>query len=118
MPETMKRNIVMMGAPGSGKGTQSAILSEKLGINAFSMGDILRSVACQDSEEGRSVKALIEKGKTAVIVVLCVCCLLYLSKSGCLPEYRKEVFFYNFRSVSNLSAYGHQGSFEHRKQEF
>lgn len=62
MPETPKRNIVMMGAPGSGKGTQSAVLSEKLGINAFSMGDILRNVARGEDKEARKVKALIDKG--------------------------------------------------------
>ncbi len=62
MPEMVRRNIVMMGAPGSGKGTQSAILSEKLGINAFSMGDILRSVAKGTSEEAHLVKSLIDKG--------------------------------------------------------
>lgn len=62
MPETLKRNIVMMGAPGSGKGTQSAILSEKLGINSFSMGDILRAVAKGDSKEAQKIKALIDKG--------------------------------------------------------
>ncbi len=62
MPELMKRNIVMMGAPGSGKGTQSAILSEKLGINSFSMGDILRGVAKGTSEEAKLVKSLIDKG--------------------------------------------------------
>ena len=62
MPEMLRRNIVMMGAPGSGKGTQSAILSEKLGINAFSMCDILRGVAKGASEEAKLVKSLIEKG--------------------------------------------------------
>ncbi len=62
MPELLKRNIVMMGAPGSGKGTQSAILSEKLGINSFSMGDILRGVAKGTSEEAKLVKSLIDKG--------------------------------------------------------
>lgn len=62
MPEEMKRNIVLMGAPGSGKGTQGAILSEKLGIKAFSMGDILRNVATGETKEAKKVKALIDKG--------------------------------------------------------
>ncbi len=62
MPAPLKRHIVMMGPPGSGKGTQGAILSEKLGINAFSMGDILRGVAKGSSEEAKEVKRLIDKG--------------------------------------------------------
>ena len=56
MPETLKRNIILMGAPGSGKGTQGAILTEKLGINSFSMGDILRNVAKGESKEAQKVK--------------------------------------------------------------
>ena len=62
MQTPLKRHIVMMGAPGSGKGTQSAILAEKLGINAFSMGDILRGVAKGTSKEAQEVKKLIDKG--------------------------------------------------------
>lgn len=62
MPETLKRNIILMGAPGSGKGTQGAILTEKLGINSFSMGDILRNVAKGESKEAQKVKKLIDKG--------------------------------------------------------
>lgn len=63
MVMALKRHIVMMGAPGSGKGTQSAILSEKLGIKAFSMGDILRNVAKGTSSEAQEVKKLIDKGE-------------------------------------------------------
>ncbi len=61
--QTPKRHIVLMGAPGSGKGTQGAILAEKLGIKSFSMGDILRGVAKGDSKEAQSIKKLIDKGR-------------------------------------------------------
>ncbi len=63
MVVSVKRNIVMMGAPGSGKGTQSAILSEKLSINTYSMGDILRGVAASDSPESKELKKIIDKGE-------------------------------------------------------
>jgi len=52
-----------MGPPGSGKGTQGAILSEKLGIKEISMGELLRNEAAKDTKEGRNIKALIDKGK-------------------------------------------------------
>ena len=38
-------NIVIFGAPGSGKGTQSERIVEKYGINHISTGDVLRAVS-------------------------------------------------------------------------
>ena len=45
MSQEVLRHLVMLGPPGSGKGTQAAILSEKLGINAISTGSLLRHEA-------------------------------------------------------------------------
>jgi len=54
--------ILLMGPPGTGKGTQSKLLVEKLGYGYFSMGDTFRELAKQDSELARQVKAIIDKG--------------------------------------------------------
>ena len=62
MTKGLYRRIVMMGPPGSGKGTQSAILSEKLQLTAISTGDLLRQVAGEDSKIGQKIKKLIDKG--------------------------------------------------------
>lgn len=58
----MKQIIILMGPPGSGKGTQSKLLIEKLGYGYFSMGDTFREVARQDTELGRQVKTTIDQG--------------------------------------------------------
>ena len=58
----LPRRIVMMGPPGSGKGTQSAILSEKLGINTYSAGELLREAAASGTPEGNAIKEIIDKG--------------------------------------------------------
>ncbi|OGE83565.1 MAG: hypothetical protein A3B10_03280 [Candidatus Doudnabacteria bacterium RIFCSPLOWO2_01_FULL_44_21] len=50
--------IVILGPPGSGKGTQSKLLVEKLGYAYFSMGGYFREVAASNEE----IKAMIDKG--------------------------------------------------------
>ena len=58
-------NLILMGAPGAGKGTQSERISEKWNIPAISTGDILRSAIKDGTELGKQAKELIEAGKLA-----------------------------------------------------
>ena len=57
------RNIVIFGAPGSGKGTQSDLLIEKYGLNHISTGDVLRSEIKAGTELGKTAKEYIDKGQ-------------------------------------------------------
>ncbi len=59
--ESMK-NIVIFGAPGSGKGTQSDLLIEKYGLNHISTGDVLRSEIKNGTELGKIAKQYIDDG--------------------------------------------------------
>ncbi len=54
--------IVLIGIQGSGKGTQGDLLSEHLGIPHISTGDILRTMALEDTPEGRSIKDRLDNG--------------------------------------------------------
>lgn len=54
--------VVMLGPPGSGKGTQAAVLSESFGIPAISTGDMLREAVAAGSELGRKVEGLMNSG--------------------------------------------------------
>ena len=63
MAEPVYRNIIMMGPPGGGKGTQSAILAEKLKVRAISTGDLLREAAEAGTKIGLKAKKLIDNGK-------------------------------------------------------
>ncbi len=56
------RNIVIFGAPGSGKGTQSDKLIEKYGLNHISTGDVLRSEIKNGTELGKIAKQYIDDG--------------------------------------------------------
>src|SRR5580704_12910626 len=55
--------IVLLGAPGSGKGTQSQRLVERLGIPQISTGDLLRVTRQKDTELGHKVKATMDAGQ-------------------------------------------------------
>ena len=56
-------NIVIFGAPGSGKGTQSKMIVERYGFDYISTGDMLRQAISQDSELGRTAKEYIDRGQ-------------------------------------------------------
>lgn len=55
--------IIMLGAPGTGKGTVGNLLAEKLGIPHISSGEIFRSYINSDDEIGKEVKSYVSEGK-------------------------------------------------------
>ncbi len=55
--------LILLGAPGAGKGTQSANISEKYGIPAISTGDILRSALKAGTKLGLEAKSYMDAGK-------------------------------------------------------
>ena len=57
------KNIVIFGAPGSGKGTQSDKLIEKYGLGHISTGDVLRSEIKKGTELGKTAASFIDKGQ-------------------------------------------------------
>jgi adenylate kinase len=59
----MALDIVMLGPPGAGKGTQAARLALRYGVPAVSTGDILREAVASGAELGRRVKAVMERGE-------------------------------------------------------
>ena len=55
--------IVLLGAPGSGKGTQAALLVEQLKLPHISTGDLLRSAVEAGSDLGRQAKIVMDRGE-------------------------------------------------------
>lgn len=55
--------LIMLGAPGAGKGTQAAILSEKLSIPTISTGNILRAAVKNGTPVGLKAKSFMDAGK-------------------------------------------------------
>ncbi|EJX03080.1 adenylate kinase, partial [gut metagenome] len=57
------KNIVIFGAPGSGKGTQSELLIQKYGFKHISTGDVLRAEIKAETELGKTAKGYIDNGQ-------------------------------------------------------
>ena len=57
------KNIVIFGAPGSGKGTQSDLMIKKYGLGHISTGDVLRNEIKNETELGKTAKQYIDKGQ-------------------------------------------------------
>ncbi len=55
-------DILLLGPPGAGKGTQGAILAERLGLPKFATGDLLREAVRAGTPLGRQAKAIMETG--------------------------------------------------------
>lgn len=56
-------NLIFLGAPGAGKGTQAEKVSEKLNIPTISTGNIIREALKNETEMGLKAKSFIESGK-------------------------------------------------------
>ena len=56
-------NLILLGAPGAGKGTLAAFLIEKMGIPSVSTGNILREAIKNGTELGKQAKAFMDEGK-------------------------------------------------------
>ena len=57
------KQVIFLGAPGSGKGTQAKLLVADCGFNHLSTGDLLRAEVAKESELGLKVKSIMENGE-------------------------------------------------------
>ena len=55
-------NLILLGAPGAGKGTQAELLTEQLGIPAISTGNMLREAMANGTELGMKAKKYMDEG--------------------------------------------------------
>ena len=55
--------LILLGAPGAGKGTQAAVISERLNIPQISTGNIIRAALKSGTEMGLKAKSFIDAGK-------------------------------------------------------
>ena len=76
-------NLILMGAPGAGKGTQSEKISEKYNIPAIATGDILRGAIKAGTELGLAAKSYIDAGQLVPDSVVIGIIKEYLASDSC-----------------------------------
>jgi adenylate kinase len=63
--------IILLGAPGAGKGTQAKVIMERYGIPQISTGDILRDNVARATELGRKAKQFMDRGELVPDQLVC-----------------------------------------------
>lgn len=99
-------NLILMGAPGAGKGTQSAKISEKYNIPAIATGDILRSAMKEGTGLGKQAKAYVEAGKLVPDEVVIGIIRDYLSSDACKNGFILDGFPRSIPQAEALDAMG------------
>ena len=95
-------NIILCGAPGSGKGTQSDFIVEKYGLQHLSTGDVLRAEIKSGSPLGQEIDAIISKGNLVPDEKMIALIENFIAS---LPENSKGVIFDGFpRTVEQAEA--------------
>lgn len=84
--------LVLLGAPGSGKGTQAAMTGKTLGIPVISTGDILRTAIREQTETGLKAKSYVDAGKLVPDEVVAEALQSRLKESDCENGYILDGF--------------------------
>jgi adenylate kinase len=99
-------NLILMGAPGAGKGTQSAKISAKYGIPAVSTGDMLRAAVKAETELGKSAKSYMDAGQLVPDEVVVGIVKDHLSTKACENGFILDGFPRTIPQAEALEAMG------------
>ena len=78
-------NLILIGAQGSGKGTQADLLSEALGLPHVASGDLFRKAIDEQTELGKQVKVILDRGELVPDDLTVAMILDRLNMPDCVP---------------------------------
>jgi len=85
-------NIILMGPPGAGKGTQAKMLVKEIGVPHISTGDMFRAAIKQGSELGMKAKAVMDAGQLVSDKLTIAIVRERLAESDCEPGFLLDGF--------------------------
>ena len=101
-------NLILMGAPGAGKGTQSAKISEKWNIPAVSTGNVLRAAMAAETQLGVSAKSYMDNGSLVPDEIVVGIVKEYLASDACKNGFILDGFPRSIPQAEALDAMGAQ----------
>ena len=104
-------NIILMGPPGAGKGTQAVSLCDEFGIPHISTGDMFREAIAAKTELGQKAQAIIARGDLVPDELTCALVKERLQKEDCAKGYILEGFP---RTIPQAEALAKMGPEIHR----
>ena len=99
-------NLILMGAPGAGKGTQAVKISEKFGIPTISTGDTLRRAIKEGTDMGKLAKSYMDEGKLVPDEVVIGIIKDYLATDACKQGFILDGFPRSLPQAQALDAMG------------
>ena len=85
-------NLIFLGAPGAGKGTQAEVVSERLGIPTISTGNIIREALKNKTETGLKAKSFMDAGQLVPDEIVIAIIKERLAKDDCVNGFILDGF--------------------------
>lgn len=98
--------LILLGAPGAGKGTQADIIKEKLNIPAISTGNIIRAAMKNETAAGKAAKEYVEKGDLVPDEIVVDMLKERLAEGDCNNGFILDGFPRNVNQAETLSKMG------------
>lgn len=99
-------NLIMLGAPGAGKGTQAEKISEKYAIPTISTGEILRNAISEGTELGKTAKSYMDAGQLVPNEIVIGIIRDFLKQDSCKNGFILDGFPRSIPQAEALDAMG------------